>query len=73
MKRSQGYKIKMGIAKKKKIEKRLRIETLNHARRLNSKELIDWINEKEYFEYEEIEDLKKVIFSKTKLKGHVAI
>lgn len=30
-------------------------------------------NDMEYFEYEEVEDLERVKFAKTKLKGHVNI
>lgn len=41
---------------------------------LNPEELIDWINGMEkLFNYEEIEDEKKVKFVVTKLKGHVAL
>ena len=40
---------------------------------LNPKELIDWINELEYFEYEDIEDPDRVKFVKKKLKGHANI
>ena len=41
---------------------------------LNPEELIDWINSMEkFFDYEEIEDEKKVKFVVTKLKGHAAL
>ena len=40
---------------------------------LNLEELIDWINELEYFEYEDIDDLDGVKFAKAKLKGHAKI
>ena len=41
---------------------------------LNPEELIDWINDMEkFFDYEEMEDEKKVKFAVTKLKGHAAL
>jgi len=52
-----------------KMVKRPRVEVPNYTRNLNPEELIDWINDLEgYFEYEENEDLERVIFAKTKLK-----
>ena len=57
-----------------KIGKRPKFEVPIFSRKLNPKELIDWINKlEEYFEYEEIEDLNRVKFAKAKLKGHVKI
>ena len=44
------------------------------SRNLNPNELIDWINEiEEYFEYEDIKDLDRVRYAKTKMKGHAKI
>ena len=41
---------------------------------LNPEELIDWINDMEkFFDYEEMEEEKKVKFVVTKLKGHAAL
>ena len=41
---------------------------------LNPKELIDWINDMEnLFDYEEMEEEKKVKFVVTKLKGHLEL
>eukprot|EP00253_Pinus_taeda_P003119 PITA_03119 len=41
---------------------------------LNPEELIDWINNMEnFFDYEKLEDEKKVKFVVTKLKGHAAL
>ena len=41
---------------------------------LNPEELIDWINSMEkFFDYEEMEDEKKVKFAVTKLIGHAAL
>ena len=57
-----------------KIEKRPKFNVPTFSRKLNLKELIDWINElEEYFEYEDIEDLNRVKFAKAKLKGHMKI
>ena len=57
-----------------KIGKRPKFEVPTFLRKLNPKELIDWINElEEYFEYEEIEDPDRVKFAKAKLKSHTKI
>ena len=41
---------------------------------LNLEELIDWINDMEkFFDYEEMEEEKKVKFVVTKLKGHASL
>ena len=41
---------------------------------LNVEELIDWINTlSKYFDFEEIEDKKKVRYAATRLKGHATI
>ena len=41
---------------------------------LTTESLIDWINELDkYFEYEEIDDDRKVKFAVTRLKGHAAL
>ena len=57
-----------------KIGKRPKFGLPTFFEKLNWEELINWISElEEYFEYEEIEDLDRVKFAKTKLKGHVEI
>lgn len=57
-----------------KIGKRPKIEVYAFVGSLRLEELIDWINEiDEYFEYDKIEDLDRVRFAKTKLKGHANI
>ena len=41
---------------------------------LNVEEIMDWINAlNKYFDFEEIEYKKKVIYATTRMKGHVAI
>jgi hypothetical protein len=41
---------------------------------LNVEELMDWINTTDkYFDFEEVEDKKKVKYATTKLKGHATI
>ena len=41
---------------------------------LNVEELMDWINSlSKYFDFEEIEDKKKVRYAATRLKGHTSI
>ena len=56
-----------------KIGKRPRFEVPTFSGKLNPEELINWINELEYFEYEEIEDPDRVKFAKAKLKGHAKV
>ena len=56
-----------------KIGKRPKFDVHMFLGNLNLEELIDWINELEYFGYEEIEDLDRVKFVKAKLKGHTKI
>ena len=57
-----------------KIGKRPKFDVPTFLGKLNSKELIDWINElEEYFKYKEIEDPDRVKFAKAKLKGHAKI
>jgi hypothetical protein len=46
----------------------------NYSGGLNPEELIDWINDMEkFFEYEEMDEEKKVKFVVTKLKGHATL
>lgn len=46
----------------------------SYTRSMNPEELIDWITEMDkFFEYEEMEEERKVEFTVTKLKGHVGI
>ena len=41
---------------------------------LNAEELIDWINTLDkYFDYEEVNEAKKVKFAMMKLRGHTSI
>ena len=49
-----------------KIGKRPKFEVPTFLRNINLVELIDWINELEYFEYEDIEDPDRVCEGKTK-------
>ena len=57
-----------------KIGKRPKFNIPTLSRKLNPKDLIDYINElEEYFEYEEIKDLDRVKFVKAKMKDHVKI
>ena len=56
-----------------KIGKRHKFGVLTFSKKLNPKELIDWINKQEYFEYEKIEDPDRVKFAKAKLKGHAKV
>ena len=57
-----------------KLGKRPTIDVCVFLGNLKSDELIDQINElEEYFEYEDIRDLDRVKFAKTKLKGHAKI
>lgn len=45
-----------------------------YDRNLNAKEFIDWINTLyKYFDYEEVDEAKKVKFTVTKLRGHASI
>ena len=51
-----------------------RLEIPIYQRSLNPKELIDWINDMEkLFDYEEIEEEKRVKFDVTKLMGHATL
>ena len=46
----------------------------NYNGSLNPEELVEWINDMEkFFEYEEMNDEKKVKFAVTKLKGHASL
>ena len=57
-----------------KFGKRPTIDVGVFSRNLKLDELIDWINElEEYFEYEDIRDLDRVKYAKTKMKGHAKI
>lgn len=53
---------------------KLRPEILIDQGSLNIEELVDWINDMEnFFDYEEIEEEKKVKFVVTKLKAHASL
>ena len=53
---------------------RPRIEVPMYSGNLNVEELMDWINAlSKYFDFEEIEDKKKVRYAATRLKGHATI
>ena len=53
---------------------RPRIEVHLYSGNLNVEELMDWINAlSKYFDFEEIEDKKKVISTTTRLKGHATV
>ena len=50
------------------------IEVPMYSGNLNVEELMDWINAlSKYFDFEQIEDKKKVRYAATRLKGHAAI
>lgn len=52
----------------------LKIEISDYGGSVKSEEFLDWIHSLEkYFEWEEIEDPKRVKLACTKLKGHAAI
>lgn len=51
-----------------------KMEILMYEGSLNAEELMDWIRSiDQYFDYEEVEENKKVKFAVTRLKGHAAI
>ena len=53
---------------------RPRIEVSMYLGSLNVEEIIDWINAlSKYFDFEEIEDKKKVRYAATRLKGHAVM
>lgn len=52
---------------------RPRSEVSTYDGNLNVEELIDWINTLDkYFDYEEVNEAKKVKFGVTKLRGHAS-
>ena len=56
------------------VTSRLKLELFTYEGSLVAEHLIDWINELDkYFEYEEIEEGKKVRLEVTKLKGHASL
>ena len=57
-----------------KASSRPRVEVPMYEGNLNVEELMDWINAlNKYFDFEEIEDKKKVRYATTRMKGHAAI
>eukprot|EP00253_Pinus_taeda_P012323 PITA_12323 len=57
-----------------KVGSKPKIEIPMYEGRLNAEELMDWIRSiDQYFDYEEVEENKRVKFSVTRLKGHAAI
>ena len=51
-----------------------KVEVPMYEGNLNVEELMDWINYlNKYFDFEEIEDKKKVRYVTTKIKGHATI
>ena len=53
---------------------RPRVDVPMYEGNLNVEELMDWINAlNKYFDFEEIEDKKKVRYAATKMKGHASI
>ena len=57
-----------------KASSRLGVEVSMYEGKLNVEELMDWINAlNKYFDFEEIEDKKKVRYAATRMKGHVTI
>ena len=56
------------------VTSRLKLEFSTYEGSLVAEHLIDWINELDkYFEYEDIEEYKKVIIVVTKMKGHASL
>ena len=56
------------------VTSRLKLELSTYEGSLVAEHLIDWINELDkYFEYEDIEEYKKVRFVVTKMKGHASL
>ena len=57
-----------------KVGSKPKIEIPMYEGSLNAEELMDWIRSiDQYFDYEEVEENKRVKFAVTRLKGHVAI
>ena len=57
-----------------KASNRPRVEVPMYEGNINVKELMDWINAlNKYFDFEEIDDKKKVRYATTRLKGHATI
>eukprot|EP00253_Pinus_taeda_P010891 PITA_10891 len=57
-----------------KVSGRPKVEIPLHEGNLNAEELMDWISSLDkYFDYEEVDDKKKVKFAVTRLKGHATI
>ena len=57
-----------------KVGRRPKIEIPMYEGSLNAEELMDWIRSiDQYFDYEEVEENKRVKFAVTRLKGHAAI
>eukprot|EP00253_Pinus_taeda_P012339 PITA_12339 len=57
-----------------KVGSKPKIEIPMYDGSLNAEELMDWIRSiDQYFDYEEVEENKKVKFAVTRLKGHAAI
>ena len=57
-----------------KASSRPRVEVPMYEGNLNVEELMDWINAlNKYFDFEEIEDKKKVRYPTTRMKGHATI
>lgn len=68
---SEATKVLKILAKESGIPK---VEISLYDKNLNVDVLVDWIDSLDkYFEYEEVDDKKKVKFAVTKLKGHAAI
>ena len=57
-----------------KIGSKPKVEIPMYEGSLNAEKLMDWIRSiDQYFDYEEIEENKRVKFAVTRLKGHAAI
>jgi glucose-6-phosphate isomerase len=57
-----------------KVGGRPKVEVPMYEGNLNVEELMDWINTMDkYFDFEEVEDRKKVKYATTRLKGHATI
>jgi len=57
-----------------KVVGKSKVEILAYEEILNAEELMDWIvSLGKYFDYEEVDDKKKMKFVVTRLKGHATI
>jgi len=57
-----------------KLGARVKIDITMYEENLDTEELLDWIREMDnYFDYEDVEEEKKVRHDVTRLKGHATL